>query len=507
MAQADMNLEMGVNSLIPSPSPVVCSHLSDVYHLLANKSVNDDDIYSVIPQKCLGQNGSCPLSIFNYALLVNSTLRPTLACKQPGPKNPKQYSQKASQDAVCKSPVDRSCKMFTNDGMLFCYCNQRKLDWYLRQGLAKLIDEETPAIMLLFEPKRRPKHMPTLENVCVGCGGGNHCLRYQIIPSCYTIHFPGYWKIIHSHDTVPLCVDCQQVARVAVEKYTRKISVEFGIPLYLRVVHPGQETGIQFDERGVYPIELQKAAMALLREGPRLPVNRREKLNEIVRRYYGRREISVEDLKRVFLQVVTSSRVIRRFKKKWFSFRHSTGSTATVPEEDNHAGCPSRLGNVDTSKVDAHDGSYANEETNEVDRELLMRKDDFGNSTVASDITVNGAVSAALNGNTITAETTVYNESSDSTVNVDNSCLSRRQANGLSDLSYPPSDEKSAHAYRYSKHPLMGHEPHGKQVVEYFLKEYGEDGIQEFCQRWRQVFVDAVNPRFLPAGWDIKYRL
>lgn len=53
---------------------------------------------------------------------------------------------------------------------------------------------------------------------------------------------------------------------------------------------------------------------------------------------------------------------------------------------------------------------------------------------------------------------------------------------------------------------LLGHGPHGKQVVEHLLTEYGEDGIRQFCQRWRQVFVEAIHPRFLPVGWDIMHR-
>ncbi|GJX86419.1 hypothetical protein Tco_0337193 [Tanacetum coccineum] len=54
-----------------------------------------------------------------------------------------------------------------------------------------------------------------------------------------------------------------------------------------------------------------------------------------------------------------------------------------------------------------------------------------------------------------------------------------------------------------SKLSLRGHGPHGKQVVDYLLKEHREDGIQEFCQRWRQVFVEAINPQFLPASWEV----
>lgn len=70
----------------------------------------------------------------------------------------------------------------------------------------------------------------------------------------------------------------------------------------------------------------------------------------------------------------------------------------------------------------------------------------------------------------------------------------------------PASSDGAVFATCSSKLSLLGHGLHGKQVVDYLLKEYGEDGIREFCQRWRQVFVEAINPRFLPAGWDVTHR-
>ncbi|ESW04538.1 hypothetical protein PHAVU_011G103500 [Phaseolus vulgaris] len=508
IAQADINMEMGVNSFIISPSPVVCSHLSDIYHILANKLVNDD-IYSVILQKSIGQNGICPLSIFNYALLINSNLRPNLAHKQLGPKHPKQFSRKASRDLFvqkfsCKSPVYHNCRIFANDGRLLCYCDEKKLKWYLSRDLAKLVGQDPPSIMLLFEPKGRPEdedndfYIQSKKNICVGCGEGNHYLRYRIIPSCYRVHFPEHLKSHRSHDIVLLCVDCHEVAHAAAEKYKRKIAVEFGIPLYLqRVVHPSQKTEKQIEENGVSPLQLRTAAMALLSHGPRMPLSRREELTEIIKRYYGGRDISDEDLERA-LQVGMTPHERRRFeKKRGFSFKHSTGNT-TLLEQNNHIGCSPTMSNVDDLKVD---GSY----TDEVDTELFMRKDDFRNSTSASDITVNGPGSATLNKNAITVETADCNEGVDSAVNVDNSSLSRRETNELSDLSCSPNDEKSMHTEHNSKLSLLGHGPHGKQVVEHLLREYGEDGIRDFCQRWRQVFVDAVKPRFLPVGWDVKH--
>ena len=34
----------------------------------------------------------------------------------------------------------------------------------------------------------------------------------------------------------------------------------------------------------------------------------------------------------------------------------------------------------------------------------------------------------------------------------------------------------------------------------------GDEGIRHFCQLWRAVFVDALQPAFLPPGWDVTHR-
>ncbi|KAF7805795.1 protein RRP6-like 3 isoform X1 [Senna tora] len=482
IAQADINVEVGVNSFFPSPSPVVGSHLSDIYDLLVDNLGNTGDIYSVILQNV---------------------------------KYSKQVSRKASRDLFvqkfsCKSPVYHNCRIYANDGRLLCYCDRRKLEWYLSRDLAKLIDEDPPAIMLLFEPKGRPEdedndfYIQSKQNICVGCGEGNHYLRYRIIPSCYRIHFPEHLKSHRSHDIVLLCVDCHEVAHAAAEKYKRKISAEFGIPLYVRrVIDPANVSEVTFEEGGVSPLHLRTAAMALLRHGSRMPPNRRDELTEVVKRYYGGREISDEDLERALL-VGMSPHERRRFeKKRGYSFRHSTRSSAETVLE-NHGHCAPKTGIEDTSNVNALDGSYATKAaSNEEDRELFTVNDDVGNPSLASDIANNGSVSAILNGNVGTGNTMGFNENSASAVNADDSCLSSRPPNEVGDLC--PRDEESTQAKHNSKLSLLGHGPHGKLVVEHLLKEYGEDGVRQFCQRWRQAFVEAVKPRFLPVGWDVKH--
>lgn len=140
IAQADSDVDpLNVNSSLPSPSPVVCSHLDDLYHLIHDKLGNLDDVFLANLQKCLGPNGCCPLSVFNYALLAKCNLELKSVSnksvyKQNGVKNPKQVSRKASRELFvqkfsCKSPVYHNCRIYANDGRLLCYCDRRKLEW------------------------------------------------------------------------------------------------------------------------------------------------------------------------------------------------------------------------------------------------------------------------------------------------------------------------------------------------------------------------------------------
>lgn len=167
---------------------------------------------------------------------------------------------------------------------------------YLCRDLAKLVDDNPPAIILLFEPKGRPEdedndfYVQSKKNICVGCGEGSHYLRYRIIPSCYRMHFPEHLKSHRSHDIVLLCVDCHEVAHAAAEKYKRQIAAEFGIPLFVRKVVDSKEAPVipgpssavvDVEDVGVSPLQLRAAAMALLRHGPRMPRKRHEELTHV----------------------------------------------------------------------------------------------------------------------------------------------------------------------------------------------------------------------------------
>ncbi|KAK4714187.1 hypothetical protein R3W88_020094 [Solanum pinnatisectum] len=511
ISEADQNLDsQSSSSLFQSFSSVVCSHLDDLEYLFFDETGMNDDNCKLILQNCLGSDGSCPLSVYNYALLSKTSLKMPVrsAFKKNGLKNCKQFAKKASrklfvQKFSCKSPVYHNCRIFANDGRLLCYCDRRKLEWYVSRNLAKLIEEDPPAIMLLFEPKGRPEdegndfYIQSKRNICVGCGEGNHYLRYRIIPSCYRMHFPEHLKSHRSHDIVLLCVDCHEVAHAAAEKYKRKIATEFGIPLFVRrIVDSNQNQNssdssvpkLNVEEEGVSPLQLRTAAMALLRHGSRMPAKRREELIMIVRNYYGGREVSDEDLERALLIGISTNRRKRFEKKRMLACKDSSRSTTSDDKLDN------KQAKGASPPEEISDNSSINEENaNVLPIEDMPINDSHFGVIDGSSIVHNNAV--PLERESLVKEDDILSESY-----VDESCdVSNGTANSIGNIN------TSISSKRDSKLSLLGHGPHGKQVVNHLLKENGEEGIREFCQRWRQVFVEAVHPRFLPAGWDIMH--
>ncbi|EPS68035.1 hypothetical protein M569_06735, partial [Genlisea aurea] len=406
-------------------SPVVSSHMDGLLVLLRENTVSSNRIYELFIQQNLVPVGTCPLSACNRVFLSKTSLRLTnrSISLANGSRPPKLVAKRASRELFvqkfsCKSPVYHNCKIYADDGRLLCYCDRRKLEWYLNRSLAKLVEDDPPAIVLLFEPKGRPEdedndfYIQSKKNICVGCGEGSHYLRYRIIPSCYRMHFPEHLKSHRSHDIVLLCVDCHEVAHAAAEKYKKRVAAEFGIPLFIRRVtetelfstpEEEEEEATSEETGGVPPLQqLRTAAMALLRHGPRMPSDRREKLLKVVSEYYGgSRDVSDADLERA-LVIGMSPHERRKFAKKQrgFPFKH----LETDPKKS------------DDDSVD-----------------VSLR------------------------------------------------------------------DEPKQQS-------VLGHGPHGKQVVMHLLKEYGENGISEFCRKWRRVFVEALRPRFLPAGWDVMHR-
>ncbi|XP_024960832.1 protein RRP6-like 3 isoform X2 [Cynara cardunculus var. scolymus] len=509
ISQADIEMDsVSSNSSPRFPSSVVLSHLDDFPYLLQDEINNLDDIFQLVLKKHLGPNGSCPFSLYNYGLLSKSNTKASkrLVSKKNGYNFTKKVTRKASRELFvqkfsCKSPVYHNCRIYANDGRLLCYCDRRKLEWYLQRDLAKLVDEDPPAIMLLFEPKGRPEdegndfYIQSKKNICVGCGEGNHYLRYRIIPSCYRIHFPEHLKSHRSHDIVLVCVDCHEKAHSAAEKYKKKVASEFGIPLFVhKVVNSNEEHDVsgsstslmKLGDGGVSPLELRTAAMALLRHGPRMPPGRREELKEVVKKYYGGRDISEEDLENALLVGMSPHEKRRMRKKRGLSLNSSSRNFVSDKEVESSNGGVQLSSSNKALNIDIEDGSDASKE-----EPNLVATDNISDTPSLYSAFSKNEIYEPKNASIL--DLNVDSEITDPSV----------KQNG----SIHPSSDSAIFATCSSKLSLLGHGPHGKQVVDFLMKEHGDDGVREFCQRWRQVFVEAIHPRFLPAGWDVTHRI
>ncbi|XP_074583029.1 protein RRP6-like 3 isoform X2 [Curcuma longa] len=515
--QADTsNVSSNAYPTLPSPSPITKNHMDDLCFLLLEVDANVDDVIQKYWQKHLDGAQCCPLSPYNYALLSQFNLKHSglSFSKSSAEKFSSTVSKKVSRELFiqkfsCKSPVYHNCRIYATDGRMLCYCDRKKLEWYLRRGLAKMVEEDPPAIMLLFETKGRPEdegnefYIQSKKNMCVGCGEKSHYIRYRIIPSCYRMHFPEHLKSHRSHDIVLLCVDCHEIAHSAAEKYKRQVAQEFGIPLFVqKIVNSGESTAATVastsmsaeEETGVSPLQLRTAAMALLRHGSNMPSGRFEELMQIVRTYFGRQEVSEEDLEAALL-VGMSPHERRRFeKKRGLSFKHTEQNVVYK----NYASSSSQTNNHNKVNSSAH----VREKPTEKDKESIS---DQGIHSNLSTVDTNGNLLLETVGSSsirILDREVEIEQGKASYLKMDIENEDQLDDSSVNLLLMPDEITTSETAKKVS---LLGHGPHGKQVVEHLLKRNGEEGVRQFCQRWRKVFVDAVHPRFLPLGWDIMH--
>lgn len=136
---ADLNRDIPNLQSVSSPSPVVIGHINDINLLLCEITDDIDDLFRRIFHRYLVQEKICPLSIYNYALLseLNVKLASLLFPVQNGNKSLVRVNRKTSRELFvqkfsCKAPVYHNCRIYASDGRLLCYCDQRKIDWFVR---------------------------------------------------------------------------------------------------------------------------------------------------------------------------------------------------------------------------------------------------------------------------------------------------------------------------------------------------------------------------------------
>ena len=144
-------------------------------------------------------------------------------------------------NSLCKGPIYDSCKMLAPDGQQLCFCDSKKMSWYIERNLAELVSKDPPVFRLIFEPNARGCvdenlqssnfYIESRDNCCVICGKKENYLRFHVIPILYRSCFPENLKSHKSHDVVLLCIECHEKARKVYEKKKEEISIKYGVPL------------------------------------------------------------------------------------------------------------------------------------------------------------------------------------------------------------------------------------------------------------------------------------
>jgi len=187
-----------------------------------------------------------------------------------------------------------NCVVMTGDIVMF-RCDQERMNWYLSMGLADLVSENPPVLRLRFKP-RGPGHagdayfLQEFKNRCVVCGCEEGLSHHHVVPYCYRRHFPreSYQNGRWFYDVLLLCLDCHHAYEERAAELKQSIAHENGVESW-------GTTNLTRDE-----VTIMKAAIALDRHRPKLPSDRREVLERIVKTYLGKDELSPEDPRNAF---------------------------------------------------------------------------------------------------------------------------------------------------------------------------------------------------------------
>ena len=220
---------------------------------------------------------------------------------------------------------------------------------------------------------------------------------------------------------------------------------------------------------------------------------------QIVKSYYGGRDVTPEDLEMALLVGMSPHERRRLEKKKGYSFRAQAqniirkSSSNTISEDSGHGSENCHA----LSERFSEDGTESNGQPEFDETEERNQLEKLTLSQGSSSLPV-GMEDTTFDHDTATLETDT-NQQARGACTPGNSHLDR-------ELSIRDNSSQVISKNAEKKISLLGHGHHGKQVVELLLSNGGEEAINQFCQRWRQIFVEAVHPRYLPSGWNINHR-
>ena len=271
--------------------------MKTIYKLSTSLPSNETDIMNIIRQKTslksLSDYGDFYKKICTYVLDTTSKLSinksdlTKITVSSEDNNELSEHKEKAIKRFACKNPVYESCKMLAPDGQQLCFCDSKKMNWYVSRNLAKVISTNPPVFKLLFEPNARGCtdengensnfYITERKNCCVICGSTKEYRRFHVVPLLYRQFFPVNLKSHKSHDVLLVCYLCHEKANEVYEIKKEEISKRYNVPLNIKTNEQTLTHTIN---------TFCKKCKSLYKNWDKLPYEKREKLrSEIFNEY------------------------------------------------------------------------------------------------------------------------------------------------------------------------------------------------------------------------------
>jgi len=360
-------------------------------------------------------------------------------------------SKKEKMDKIikkfsCKKPVYENCRMLAPDGEMLCYCDKRKMNWYLERGLAEQIQANPPIFKLKFEPnsrgcidegnKKSDFYTVDRKNCCVVCGFDNNYMRFYIVPVIYRTYLPHFLKSHKSHDVLLLCFPCHEKAN----------------KLY----------------------DIRKKELAVQYESPLNSLSEEQKINKLILKLKRNADIMIKNFTKL-----PNDRKCELGGEILECFRNNKGNYL-------YEGFFLDIFNK-TQKI--------NDKTNQINiNDDCMEKKKFEKNSKQS-----------INSKNDNEENEKDIEESEEESSVD---FIKNQNKELSDIIFPETIDElnedllnKISKFEISKLQIGDKKSlHGKLVVEKITN------FEEFIRSWREYFIKVMEPKFLPEAWNINHQ-
>lgn len=124
--------------------------------------------------------------------------------------------------------------MFHPDGTFMFHCNEKKVKWYVKRGLAEELNPQQ--FKFLFEPNGHaksndPYYMQAIENKCVVCGSLHDLNKHHVVPYVFRSRLPVEYKESNHHDILATCVDCHEAYEGYATDYKKELAEKSGVSI------------------------------------------------------------------------------------------------------------------------------------------------------------------------------------------------------------------------------------------------------------------------------------